>query len=122
MNFQTETRSLVTLLLVGQPELRPKVESNKQLNQRISLRFHLDAFSPSDTQKYVLHRLAVAGAGVFVDEGQGLGAENIVPCGGIPRWINQFGNMSLLTGLSRNARQITPEIVEEAVQSLAGAA
>ena len=120
MNLQTDTRSLITLLLVGQPELKPRIETNKQLNQRVSLRYHLDAFSAEESAAYVRHRLAVAGA---------KGEEPFTPAalahlhkhsGGIPRWINQYANMSLLNGYGMQARQITPEMVEDAVQSVAG--
>lgn len=121
MNFQTETRSLLTLLLVGQPELRPRIESNKQLNQRVNLRFHLDAFSEEDTKSYIRHRLEVAG-----DKGPSTFSEEALTSlhkhsGGIPRWINQYCHMSLLAGYSKQASSITPEIVEESVQSLSGA-
>lgn len=122
MNLQTETRSLATLLLIGQPELRPRIEANKQLNQRVNLRFHLDAFSPEDSTAYVRHRLRVAGAvsdGIFSAEGLRAVHKH---SGGIPRWINQYGHMSLLTGFSRGLTVIGPEVVEEAVQSLAGSA
>lgn len=121
MNLQTETRSLATLLLIGQPELRPRVEANKQLNQRVNLRFHLDAFSPEDSASYVRHRLQVAGAHeeIFPPESLRLLHKH---SGGIPRWINQYGHMSLLTGFSKGSARIGPEIVEEAVASLAGTA
>ncbi len=121
MNLQTETRSLATLLLIGQPELRPRVEANKQLNQRVNLRFHLDAFTPEDTSSYVGHRLRIAGA-----QGELFAPEALrhlhKHSGGIPRWINQYAHMSLLTGFSKGASRIGPDIVEEAVASLAGTA
>ena len=122
MNLQTDTRSLLTLLLVGQPELKPRIETNKQLNQRVSLRYHLDAFSDEDSSAYVRHRLAVAGAraeGPFTPAAL---AHLHKHSGGIPRWINQYANMSLLNGYGMQARQITPEMVEDAVQSVAGSA
>lgn len=120
LNLQTETRFLVTLLLVGQPELRPKIESNKQLNQRVNLHFHLDAFSAEDTARYVKHRLATAGDGageVFTPEAIALLHRH---SGGIPRWLNHFCHMSLLAGYTKGLRSITPDIVEEAVQSVKG--
>ncbi|MBT7858098.1 MAG: AAA family ATPase [Nitrospinaceae bacterium] len=41
LNFQMNDRFLLTLILVGQPELQAKVESIPQLSQRISIKYHL---------------------------------------------------------------------------------
>ena len=41
-NIKSETSSLVTIFLVGQPELRESIKSLKQIDQRIFLRFHLN--------------------------------------------------------------------------------
>ena len=121
MNFQQENRFLLTLLLVGQPELKNRVDANKQLNQRVSLRFHLDAFGLPDTQNYIRHRLSVAGDAqhtVFTPEAIELIQRH---SGGIPRWINNYCHMSLLTAFGKGLHHITPEIVDEAVASLSGA-
>src|SRR5438094_9584263 len=42
LNFQTDNRFLVTLLLIGSPELAVKVRRMKHLDQRITLRYHLN--------------------------------------------------------------------------------
>ena len=121
MNFQLENRFLLTLLLVGQPELKNRVESNKQLNQRVNLRFHLDAFGLPDTQNYIRHRLSIVGDGkhtIFTPEAIDLIQRH---SGGIPRWINNYCHMSLLTAFGKGLHHITPEIVDEAVASLSGA-
>lgn len=118
MNFQTDTRNLSTLILAGQPDLRTHVDSNKQLNQRIDLRYHLEVFSLEDTRKYIAHRLSVSGRSdsALFDEA----AVNSIHkhSGGIPRWINHYAHMSLLTAFSKRSQGISTSIVEEAVQSL----
>lgn len=117
LNYQTEKNFLVTLLLLGQPELKNKVESNKQLNQRIALRFDLQALTPHETLDYVKHRLNVAGAqkDVFEVEALQLVYER---SGGIPRRINQICDMALLTGMGRKAGRINADVVREAIESL----
>lgn len=120
LNFQTETRFLVTLLLVGQPELKARVESNKQLNQRVSLRFHLGPFDAKDTGKYIEHRMQVAGrdsSDIFKPDTVEMVHKH---SGGIPRWINQICHFSLLIGFSKGAREITSGIIQEATQDLGG--
>src|SRR5439155_18043369 len=61
LNFQTDDRFLVTLLLVGSPELAVKVRRMKHLDQRITLRYHLNTLDYSHTANYVAYRLKMAG-------------------------------------------------------------
>lgn len=119
LNFQSENQFLLTLLLLGQPELKTKVESNKQLNQRIAMRYHLQGLTLEETALYAHHRLLIAGArNELFDES----ALNLIyeRSGGIPRRINQICDISLLTGMSRQAAMVNAEIVKEAIESLEG--
>lgn len=120
LNLQTEERSMVTLLLVGQPELAPRIESNKQLNQRVNMRYHLGPFQAEETRQYIEHRLTVAGAEseIFPPEQSALIHKL---SGGIPRWINQICHLSLMVGFGQEAAVVTPEIIREAVQDMVGA-
>jgi general secretion pathway protein A len=51
----------LTIILVGQPELRGMVAKQPAINQRISLRFHLNPLDVEETANYLRHRLKVAG-------------------------------------------------------------
>ena len=116
LNFQTETKFLLTLLLTGQPELKEKLDSNKQFSQRITLSYHLKPLDLEETRKYVLHRLKVAGLEeeIFDEKAMELLYER---SGGIPRWINNIANLSLLAAFSKGEKRITPELVTEGVDS-----
>lgn len=123
LNLQTEERYLLTLILAGQSELRPRVEANKQFNQRVGLRYHLGPFSPAETKAYVEHRLGVAAGNGAAPT---LFPQDVIELihklsGGIPRWINQICHLSLMVGYSREAGAITPDIVQEAVRDMVGA-
>lgn len=117
LNFQLEDRFFLTLLLMGQPELKERVHKNKQLVQRIAMGYHLEHLSKDEVPKYIDHRLKVAGGNrdIFTDDAIGLIFTN---SGGIPRRINQICDMSLVTGFSKKADKISGEIVSEAVDSL----
>jgi len=119
LNFQTEDRFLLTLLLLGQPELKDNVDSNKQLSQRIAVRCHLGALNQDDAAKYINHRLNIAGAAkhMFSEE-----AVNLIftKSGGIPRRINQICDLALLTGFGRKAAKIDTEIISEVTKDLEG--
>ncbi|WP_271270202.1 ExeA family protein [Aliamphritea hakodatensis] len=62
-NLETNTQKLLQIILVGQPELLELLSQPmlRQLNQRITARYHLKALQPDEIQAYINHRLAVAG-------------------------------------------------------------
>lgn len=118
LNFQTEDRFLLTLILMGQSELAEKVRKHKPFAQRVALGYHLSPFDILDTKKYIEHRLEIAGAKnpqIFTDQAVEVVFQN---SGGIPRRINQICDMSLLTGFNNNAPCIDDKIVQDVIASL----
>ena len=63
-NLETDQRKLLQIVLIGQPELREKLNDRglRQLRQRITVRYHLTPLTRDDTERYIAHRLRVAGA------------------------------------------------------------
>lgn len=114
LNFQKRDKFLLTLILVGQPELRDKIVHLKPLDQRISIRFHLKGLKPEEIPTYVMHRLKVAGAkrSFFDQDTYEMIYEST---GGIPRRINQICDLALLTGMGVKAKIITRTIIQEVV-------
>jgi len=112
LNFQTEEKFLLTLILLGQPEIRQRIANLKQLIQRIAIHFHLDKFSMEETSNYIKHRIEVAGgdAGIFSKE---CFEEIYKVSGGIPRRINTVCDMALLTGYLREEKLIKQDIIIE---------
>ena len=62
-NLETEERKLLQIILIGQPELKTKLDSFelRQLNQRISAKTDLTPLSESDVETYIKHRIEIAG-------------------------------------------------------------
>lgn len=62
-NYEWDSRALLSLLLVGLPELRERLARRHQrsLFSRIHLRLQIDSTSSEDTAEYVAHRIRVAG-------------------------------------------------------------
>ena len=119
LNLQLDKNFLLTLLLVGQPELGEKMSRLRQFEQRLSIRYHLAALSQEETKGYIHHRCQVAGAGRELFTGV---ACNLIYISskGIPREINNICDISLLVGAGRRKAQIDGEIVEEMVEELKG--
>lgn len=119
LNFQHRNKFLLTLLLLGQPELRDKINNIKQLQQRISIRFHLSSLTEAETVEYINHRLKIAGSTRPIFEEEALKSV-YGHSGGIPRRINQICDMALLTGLGRQIELINDGVITEVVKDLEG--
>jgi general secretion pathway protein A len=63
LNYQWDSQALLSLVLVGLPELRERLElqRNRSLYSRLHHRFALDSSSPDDSAEYVRYRLKRAG-------------------------------------------------------------
>jgi general secretion pathway protein A len=119
-NFETSSQKLMQILLVGQPELRDKLNTPelRQLKQRIGLRCHIGPLSPEETRLYIRHRLRIAGAsdaGIFTDAA----IQRITEYSeGIPRVVNIVCDHCLLSGFADSKRRIDAGVVDEAVEYL----
>jgi general secretion pathway protein A len=119
-NFETTNQKLMQILLVGQPELRVKLDlpELRQLKQRIGLRCHIAPLSAEETRLYIRHRLRIAGAidaGIFTD-----GAIQKIAdySGGTPRVINIVCDHCLLSGFADSKKRIDAGTVGEAIEYL----
>jgi type II secretory pathway predicted ATPase ExeA len=110
LNFQLDNAFLLTIILLGQPELKKIIAGLPQLTQRFAVRFHLRALGEAETKEYIVHRLTVAGAKktVFSETAY----KEIYFCsGGIPRRINTICDLALLVGFANNVKSIDQELV-----------
>ena len=112
--FQLNEKFLVTLILIGQPELREKVAKIKQLDSRISIRYHLKHLDLNDTIKYIIFRLKVAGLKKNIITKEAI--EKIYSyTGGVPREINNICDLALLDGYSTKAELINSKIIQKLI-------
>lgn len=105
LNLQLEDRFLVTLGLVGQPELRERVAAVPQLDQRFFARCHLNALDFENTRKYILHRLQAAGREEEIFQPDAVKAIFDLTAG-VPRRINDLCDMCLLVGFMEGQEKI----------------
>lgn len=117
LNFQLDDTFLLTLILVGQPELKEKVNMIPQLRQRLAIRYHLMALNKKETEEYIIHRLKVAGSSepIFIKGSHELIYE---ASEGIPRRINNICDMCLLSGFGVKANKIDEGIAKDVVSDL----
>jgi general secretion pathway protein A len=117
LNFQLNDRFLLTLVLMGQPELNDRVNAMKQFAQRISIKYHLGPFSQEQTAQYVDFRLRAARCQreIFAKDALAFIFER---SGGIPRNINRLCDLCLLIGYMDKAAQVDRAIAERAAADL----
>ncbi len=116
-NFQLDDRNLLSLVLIGQTELRDRLDKRqyRALRQRISMQFHLGPLDEEETQQYVKHRLRTAGREKPLFEREAVSLL-FSESDGVPRRINIIAGNALIEGFGRGAETIGPEIIESVVK------
>jgi general secretion pathway protein A len=114
-NLETEREKLLTVVLVGQPELRDMLDQPalRQLSQRITSRSHLDPLNLEQTRSYVRHRLVVAGGSGSEISDHAVQRVYLLS-GGVPRLVNLLCDRALLGAFGRGQRSVDVALVETA--------
>jgi general secretion pathway protein A len=120
-NLETNERKLLQIILLGQPELQQLLAKQelRQLSQRVTARFHLQALSRTEVGEYIYHRLEVAGS-----------KHELFPPAvinrifriseGIPRVINLICDRALLGAYAENKTQVSISIITKSAEEVLG--
>jgi type II secretory pathway predicted ATPase ExeA len=116
-NFQLDDQNLLSVLLIGQPELERRLDRTAYapLRQRIGLRYHLGPLSLEETMAYIEHRIRVAGGGRNPFNREAMEQMHALS-GGIPRLINALATTALLDAFGDDAETIDPPRVASAAR------
>jgi general secretion pathway protein A len=118
-NLETEKEKLLQIILLGQPELKKRLEADhlKQLNQRITIRATLRPLTRSETSDYVNFRLIKAGKGsVAFDDNARKAIFRISK--GIPRIINIVSSRAIMAAFVAGSATIKKNHVQYAIEHL----
>ncbi|HXJ33127.1 MAG TPA: AAA family ATPase [Candidatus Eisenbacteria bacterium] len=120
-NLETPTEKLLRIILVGQPQLRGLLQHPElvQLNQRITLRWHIGPLSAAETSAYVRHRLSVASHAkardLFTRRALALVHRY---SGGVPRLTNMLAHRALLAAFAAERQRVTARDVRKAYREV----
>jgi len=117
LNFQRNDRFLLTLVLIGQAELKVKIRQIKQLDQRIAIRYHIHPFHFLGTAKYIMFREKKAGFARNVFTTKAI-KEIYEYSQGVPRKVNSVCDLSLLIAFNRKRKVVDSGIVKNVVDDL----
>jgi len=121
-NLETDDRKLLQIVLMGQPELRDRLDDYRlrQLRQRITVRYHLTPLKRPEVRQYVQHRLQVSGAnGSPSFTGPALWRVHQYSQG-VPRLVNAVCDKCLLAGFVQHRDRIDYNMVGMAIRELEG--
>jgi general secretion pathway protein A len=119
-NLETEKSKLLQIVLIGQPDLRDKLDRPEleQLRQRITVSYHLEALDAEETAHYINHRLARASIGAPMEFGPDVTNRVHRRSGGVPRLINVISDAALVFGYGEERPEIDGALVDEVVADL----
>lgn len=120
-NLETTTEKLLRIVLVGQPQLRDLLQHPDltQLNQRITLRWHIGPLTRRETAAYVRHRVDVAAGtpGRVLFTRGALGRIHRLS-GGVPRLINMIAHRALIAGFAAERPRVGVRTIEHVHREL----
>ena len=116
-NFQLDDQNLLSVVLIGQPELENRLEREAYapLRQRIGMRYSLGPLSLEETVRYIDHRIRVAGGSRNPFTAEAMNEIHALSRG-IPRLINTLATTSLLDAFGEDAETIETARVASAAQ------
>lgn len=114
-NLETSQSKLLQIILVGQPELKELLDKPelRQLNQRITARFHLIPLTLSETKAYIKYRLTLAGGNPKTFKNRAIRRIYHLTHG-IPRLINILCDRCLLGAYVNDQTSVTKKLVNKA--------
>jgi type II secretory pathway predicted ATPase ExeA len=120
-NLQSDDQNLIQIMLVGQPELKVRLQQPGQnpFAQRIAVNFFLPGLTEKESNSYIDYRLEKAGGknNIFSQE-----AKNMVyqASGGIPRSINLLCDSALVYGFGYELKTINAKVVGQVIKDKGG--
>lgn len=123
-NLETDKEKLLQIVLVGQPELRKKLElyELRQLKQRVMVDYHIDPLEAQEVCEYIGHRISLAYSGNARDKMVVFDLETAHKIyefsQGVPRLINLLCDRALLLAFIKERYSINSDIIDECIKDI----
>jgi general secretion pathway protein A len=121
LNCQMNDQFLISLILLGQNELRPKLAKVPALEQRLAIRHTLKPLDAGEIGEMLLHRLRVAG---YTSDHSPFTPDAVFEIhkasGGTPRVATQLADNALLMGMAQKKKVIDGFLAHELINEFNG--
>jgi general secretion pathway protein A len=120
-NLETTKEKLLQVILIGQPELAEHLSRRnlRQLAQRVTARYHLRSFTEEESQKYVMHRMEIAGQRQPIFTKQAVRAAHRLSRG-TPRLLNTICDRALLGAYATGQTKVKEAVIRRAAKEVLG--
>ncbi len=118
-NLETNKEKLLQVIMIGQPELRDmlKRQDLRQLEQRVTARYHLQPLNSTEALAYIKHRLNIAGVDRPLFSRRAL-RKLYTLSGGVPRLINLLCDRALLGAYVTNQNSVSHKLVHTTAKEI----
>jgi len=118
-NIELQNRKLINIFFAGQTEFSEMLmeDRNRAVRQRITVSYHIEPLSETETRKYINHRLEVAGVAHEIFS-QDAVRQIYSFSAGYPRLINIICDHAMLTGYSSGLKSINEKVIKECEREL----
>jgi type II secretory pathway predicted ATPase ExeA len=116
-NLEVPGRKLISIVLLGLPELEDHMAIDPPLVQRIAVKVGIKSLDAGATANYVRHRMAVAGAKTSIFESEALAAVHAYSKG-IPRVINTLCDNCLLEAFLIKKDRVNAALVTDVAKDM----
>lgn len=118
LNYEWDRRALLSLVLVGLPDLETRVarRRNRSLHSRIGARLRIDALTPEDTSEYLVHRLKLAGCTKDVFTAEATTILHEATSGGM-RDVGRIATTALRITARKKRKLVERDVVEQIVEA-----
>jgi general secretion pathway protein A len=121
LNCQMNDQFLISMILLGQPELRDKIAKVPALEQRMAVRQTLRPLDEVETGEMILHRLRVAGYGEDLSPFTPDAIHELFKyTGGTPRLTSQLADNALMMGFVQKVKVIDGFLMHNVVADYSG--
>lgn len=107
------------MVLIGHPDIKKELCRSRHiaLNQRIAVRYHLQAFSPPQTRSYLDFQLRQAGSSEKLFD-EDVKSDIHEYARGVPRMVNHLATACLINAVVTNSQRVTKPLFVQAIQDL----
>ncbi len=114
-NIEKPEKKLITIIFAGQSNFNEILSNNKALRNRLAFNYKIEPLTEIETEKYITHRLKVAGSEFRIFSPSAV-HEIYSFSKGNPRQINIICDLALLYGYTAETRKIEPAIIRECIE------